>query len=128
MHDGRSSSGTHMLPIRKREHVPARRKEMNTSNHNQIGCSSRLSHDLNTNKLVAIRRSNLGNTTDVPSLDRESHWLVSKGANLAEQRSNNVTCVGFARIAVAVLHQDRAEDTRHFHVVGATCDVFLEAA
>merc|ERR1719261_2464418 len=72
--------------------------------------------------------SNLGNTTDVPSLDRESHWLVSKGANLAEQRSNNVTCVGFACIAVAVLHQDRAEDTCHFHVVGATRNVFLEAA
>merc|ERR1712146_309615 len=42
MHDGRSPSGTHML---QGKHVPTRKKKMNTSNHNQIGCSSRLSHD-----------------------------------------------------------------------------------
>jgi len=78
-------------------------RNLHTSNHNQVGCSSRLGHDLDTDKLVAVRRShlqccgsglqacrqtssqshsNLGNTTDVPSLDRESHWLVSNGANL----------------------------------------------
>merc|ERR1712199_69152 len=77
---------------------------LHTSNHDQVGCSSRLGHDLDTDKLVAVRRShlqccrccleacrqtssqshsNLGNTTDVPSLDRESHWLVSKGATMS---------------------------------------------
>merc|ERR1712232_1064954 len=42
MHDGRSPSGTHMLPIRKGEHVPARQKKMNTSNHIKLDVAADL--------------------------------------------------------------------------------------
>merc|ERR1719440_1991295 len=84
-------------------------RNLHTSNHNQVGCSSRLGHDLDTDKLVAVRRSHLQCCGSGLQACRQTSF--QSHTNLAEQGINNVACVCFARITIAVLHQDRAEDT-----------------